>query len=69
MIVLKAPFDKVWENKDPFEEVNKLSGQIYRAVATRKTIQFEINGIWFYTSFIKGIDTGISINNSIRLPY
>lgn len=70
MIVLKAPFDKVWKNKDPFEEVNKLSGQIYRAVATRKTIQFELNGESFYLKLHQGITYREFLKNifSFRIP-
>ena len=32
MLVLKEPFKTAWANKDPFEEVLKLNGEIYREV-------------------------------------
>ena len=48
MLILRKPFDTLWKNKDAFEEVEKLSGEVYRSVATRRTIRFEIDGKSFY---------------------
>ena len=41
MIILRSPFDKAWENKDPFEEILLLGGTSYRSVKTRETSRFE----------------------------
>lgn len=70
MIILHKPFNKIWENKDPFEEINKLTGEVYRAVATRRTIQFEINGESFYLKFHQGITYKEFLKNifSFRIP-
>ena len=47
-LILRKPFSELWRNKDAFAEVEKLSGEVYRSVATRKTIRFEIDGQGFY---------------------
>ena len=41
MLILRSPFDNLWKNKDAFEEVEKISGEVYRSVATRQTLRFE----------------------------
>lgn len=70
MLILRAPFNQLWENKDAFEEVEKLSGEVYRSVATRKTIRFEVNGKGFYLKLHHGITYGEFFKNifSFRMP-
>ena len=55
MLVLKKPFDVLWKNKDPFEEVEKISGKVYRSVATRSTLNFHVGGESFYLKLHHGI--------------
>lgn len=42
MIELKSPFSELWKNKDPFIEAEKLTGEVFRQLETRKTLQFEL---------------------------
>ena len=55
MLILRSPFDNLWKNKDAFEEVEKISGEIYRSVATRQTLRFEVDGKGFYLKLHHGI--------------
>ena len=55
MLILKKPFDKLWKGKDAFEEVEKISGEVYRSVATRQTLRFEVDGKGYYLKLHHGI--------------
>lgn len=70
MLVLKEPFKTAWANKDPFEEVLKLNGEIYREVATRRTLNFKFEGESFYIKVHKGTTVKEILKNylSLRAP-
>ena len=70
MLVLKEPFKTAWANKDPFEEVLKLNGEIYREVATRRTLNFKFEGGSFYIKVHKGTSVKEILKNylSLRAP-
>lgn len=55
MLILKKPFDDLWKGKDAFEEVEKISGEVYRSVATRETLRFEVRGKGYYLKLHHGI--------------
>ena len=55
MLILKKPFDDLWKGKDAFEEVEKISGEVYRSVATRETLRFEVDGKGYYLKLHHGI--------------
>lgn len=63
MLILRDPFKDLWKDKDPFQEVEKLSGELYRSVATRKTIRFEVDGKGFYLKLHHGITYGEFFKN------
>ena len=69
-LILRKPFSELWRNKDAFAEVEKLSGEVYRSVATRKTIRFEIDGQGFYLKLHHGITYQEYVKNllSARMP-
>lgn len=70
MLVLKEPFKTAWANKDPFEEVLKLNGEIYREIATRRTLNFKFQGESFYIKVHKGTTVKEILKNylSLRAP-
>ncbi|WMY96544.1 MAG: hypothetical protein RA162_01755 [Arsenophonus sp.] len=43
MLKIQEPFKSLWKDKDPFREIEKLSGKIIRQLETRKTLYFQIN--------------------------
>lgn len=70
MLVLKEPFLTLWQDKDPFEEVEKISGRMVRAVDTRRTVRFEVNGRGYYLKLHHGTELSEVIKNllSFRMP-
>ena len=54
-IFLDAPFNSLWEGKDAFDEVGKLSGDVFRHVKSRKTFRFEVEGKGFFVKHHLGI--------------
>lgn len=67
MLVLKEPFDKAWKNKDAFEEIEKIQGEVARALETRETLRFEFEGKGFYLKQHRGTTIGEVVKNLIQL--
>ncbi|WP_294964269.1 lipopolysaccharide core heptose(I) kinase RfaP [uncultured Gilliamella sp.] len=69
-IELKSPFDKLWQDKDPFTEVELISGEIYRAVKQRKTLNFKFEGESYFIKIHRGTTVKEIVKNliSLRLP-
>lgn len=55
MIFLNKEFAKAWTGKDPFEEADKLTGEVFRAIKTRRTLRFELNGKSYFAKIHHGI--------------
>ncbi|WP_085247314.1 lipopolysaccharide core heptose(I) kinase RfaP [Gilliamella mensalis] len=69
-IKLKSPFDQLWTDKDPFAEVELISGKVYRAVKQRKTLNFELAGQSYFIKIHRGTTVKEIVKNliSLRLP-
>ena len=48
-------FQDMWQDQDPFREVDKLEGEIYRAVASRRTLRFAHQGRNYFAKIHKGV--------------
>lgn len=70
MVELKEPFATVWRGKDPFAEVVKLDGEVFRALETRRTIRFEIQGKGYFLKYHRGTTLKEVVKNlvSLRMP-
>ena len=70
MYQLSAPFSTAWKNKDPFEEVEKISGEVLREVKTRRTLRFDFEGQSFYLKLHHGTTYKEIFKNllTLRLP-
>lgn len=70
MVELKEPFASVWRNKDAFEEVKKLQGEVFRELETRRTLRFEFAGKSYFLKWHRGTTIKEIIKNlvSLRLP-
>ncbi|MBV7404848.1 lipopolysaccharide core heptose(I) kinase RfaP [Enterobacter sp. ENT03] len=70
MIELKEPFSTLWADKDPFAEVETLNGEVFRALETRRTLRFEVNGAGYFLKLHHGTTLKEVIKNlvSLRLP-
>ena len=67
MIILRAPFNKAWENKDPFEEIHHLDGKSYRSVKTRQTSRFDFMGRSYFIKYHEGTTLKEIVKNLITL--
>lgn len=70
MIELKTPFSELWENKDPFVEIERLEGEIFRQLESRKTLRFELEGQSYFIKIHHGTTLKEALKNllSLRLP-
>lgn len=70
MIILKSPFSEAWKDKDPFEEVEKISGNVLRSVKTRRTLRFDFQGKSYYLKLHHGTTYGEVFKNLLtgKLP-
>ncbi|GAB1437935.1 lipopolysaccharide core heptose(I) kinase RfaP [Providencia sp.] len=70
MIELKPPFSELWQNKDPFVEADKLQGEVFRALETRKTLRFVIEERSYFIKIHYGTTLKEVLKNliSFRLP-
>ncbi|MGN0917800.1 MAG: lipopolysaccharide core heptose(I) kinase RfaP [Oxalobacter sp.] len=67
MYILKEPFLTRWQGKDPFEEVEKITGDVARQVETRRTLRFEMDGQGFYLKLHHGTELVEVMKSLIRL--
>ncbi|SUX82676.1 heptosyl-I-kinase [Citrobacter koseri] len=70
MIELKEPFATQWQGKDPFVEVTKLDGEVFRALETRRTLRFEMMGKGYFLKYHHGTTLKEVLKNliSLRMP-
>ncbi|KAF1070309.1 MAG: Lipopolysaccharide core heptose(I) kinase RfaP [Pseudomonas citronellolis] len=55
---LHEPFRTLWAGKDPFVEVERLQGQVYRELEGRRTLRTEVDGRGFFVKIHRGIGWG-----------
>jgi len=55
---LNEPFRTLWQNKDPFVEVEQLQGQVYRELEGRRTLRTEVGGRGYFVKIHRGIGWG-----------
>lgn len=69
-IKLKSPFKQLWQKKDPFTEVERISGKIFRAVKQRKTLNFQLKGKSYFIKIHRGTTIKEIVKNliALRLP-
>jgi heptose I phosphotransferase len=54
-LFLTEAFQNAWRGRDPFEEVLRLQGRVFREVAGRKTLSFELNGRVYFAKIHAGV--------------
>ena len=52
---LNEPFASLWAERDPFEAVFELEGEVFRNVKNRKTFRIEIGGRGFFVKIHRGV--------------
>lgn len=54
-LYLRKEFQSAWQGKDPFAEVQRLRGEVFREVKERTTLRFELNGKSYFLKLHRGI--------------
>jgi len=54
-VTLSEPFATLWRGKDPFAEVERLAGRVYRALEGRRTLRTEVNGRGYFVKIHHGV--------------
>lgn len=69
-IYLRDDFAELWRGRDPFKEVEKLTGKVYRELEGRRTLRFEKNGKGYFLKLHRGIGWKEVFKNLLqgRLP-
>lgn len=69
-LYLSPAFSALWQHKNPFEEVEKLRGTVYREMDGRKTLRFELDGKGYFLKIHRGVGWKEIIKNllQLRLP-
>ena len=69
-LYLRGDIEQAWGDSDPFQEVEKLQGDIYRNKEGRVTLQTQINGKSFFVKIHRGIGWKEIFKNllQLRLP-
>lgn len=67
MQYLNDIFQAAWQNQDAFRKVDELQGEIYRAVASRRTLRFEHQGRYYFAKIHKGVGWLEIIKNLVLL--
>lgn len=49
------PFDRLWQNCDPFAAAEQLAGEEYRRVKSRRTFRFEIDHRGYFAKVHRGV--------------
>lgn len=62
-LYLNDDFAKAWAGQDPFVCVEQLTGKIYRQIANRKTLRFELNDKSYFVKIHRGIGLIETIKN------
>lgn len=69
-LILTEPFKSLWQGKDPFVEVERLQGQVYRELEGRRTLRTEVEGRGYFVKIHRGIGWGEIAKNllSAKVP-
>ena len=69
-LMLTEPFKSLWAGKDPFVEVERLQGQVYRELEGRRTLRTEVAGRGYFVKIHRGIGWGEIFKNlfTAKLP-
>jgi heptose I phosphotransferase len=68
--LLSEPFLSLWQGKDPFVEVERLEGQVYRELEGRRTLRTEVAGRGYFVKIHRGIGWAEIVKNLLtaKLP-
>jgi heptose I phosphotransferase len=62
-LILSDPFKSLWADKDPFVEVERLDGEVYRELEGRRTLRTDVDGRGYFVKIHRGIGWGEIVKN------
>ncbi len=62
-LMLAEPFKTLWHGKDPFVEVERLQGEVYRELEARRTLRTEVDGRGYFVKIHRGVGWRESLKN------
>ncbi|MBK7355684.1 lipopolysaccharide core heptose(I) kinase RfaP [Propionivibrio sp.] len=70
LLVIDEPFRTLWHGRDPFAAVEALEGELYRELAARRTLRFEVAGRGYFVKIHRGVGWAEILKNLLilRLP-
>jgi heptose I phosphotransferase len=54
-LILREPFRTLWQNKDAFEAVEQLQGEVFRELEARRTLRTEVDGKGYFVKIHRGV--------------
>ena len=64
---LSDRFRTLWEGRDPFDEVERLQGEVFRQVASRRTIRVALDGNHYFAKIHHGVGWREIFKNLLHL--
>jgi heptose I phosphotransferase len=68
-LFLNEVFRQAWTGRDPFEEVLRLQGQVFREVKGRKTLRFGLGGRDYFAKIHQGVGWAEILKNLVQLKW
>ena len=66
MVYLREEFKQAWNGQDPFDATDRLDGDIFRAVKSRRTLRFFLNGKSYFAKIHHGVGWKEIIKNLLQ---
>ncbi len=66
-LYLSEYFSELWKGKDPFDEVEKITGEVYRELDGRTTLRFELDGKGYFLKIHRGVGWREVFKNLVQL--
>ena len=67
MVWLNEIFSEAWRDENPFEAVERLEGEVFRSVKSRKTLRFELAGKSWFAKIHRGVGWHEILKNLLQL--
>ncbi|MBN1507467.1 MAG: lipopolysaccharide core heptose(I) kinase RfaP [Sedimentisphaerales bacterium] len=69
-IWLSSVFDTLWRGRDPFDQAERLDGEVFRRMKSRRTVRFAVDGRHYFAKIHCGVGWREIIKNLLylRLP-
>ncbi|HBT57420.1 MAG TPA: lipopolysaccharide core heptose(I) kinase RfaP [Pseudomonas sp.] len=62
-LILREPFLSLWANRDAFDAVEALQGEVFRELEARRTLRTEVNGKGYFVKIHRGVGWGEIFKN------